>query len=511
MTTFGEDFQSGIETVAKIVNRYRNITGMYQDTSLVDVTKICRVEPLCVVSRDIVNHEIMPDVLQTDLNQVSAYYLQAIALQAQVKDVRIMKILDKLNPDRDFSTVLLSTESIYENSETTKAAFKYRLPTLSNKISVEELNSGSKVEEADLKASQYELDLLISAIKETAKDLNSNGSIGKIITGMEDELNKINGMLEKQKNLESAILNKLSDPNISEADASRLLKDIEAVRSRQGDLIMDYNIQADRLIAATGVKNEKTKELLKLKEDLNAKFNQHKEIARQYDEEKSKIRTIKYDSKPIQEANNLAVGKILDVNINVDGKSMQIPVRVTIAPVTTGNNTIVHILGKSRESNTVTERIHAFRSGAIGIADLMLCVDLIDEHRKALINDKTDIMGEITRRANRAKGIGLLTNNPSLSSASTLFVISSNVARELEMKLGGRLENPRIRDKMFDGTYAMIVTVIDTENERVITHTRGISVSSDCSFKAIRNNKSSKGPDIGDMMKSMLKGNAPSF
>jgi len=50
------------------------------------------------------------------LNIYTAYYLQAIhILSAELSDVRILKILDKTNPDRDLKTLLASGYTAYED------------------------------------------------------------------------------------------------------------------------------------------------------------------------------------------------------------------------------------------------------------------------------------------------------------------------------------------------------------------------------------------------------------
>lgn len=165
-----------------------------------------------------------------------------------------------------------------------------------------------------------------------------------------------------------------------------------------------------------------------------------------------------------------------------------------------------------KEDNTLNERYHAWRAGRIGlIKDLILCQDLIDTHRKALMNDDAGVYSQIINRANNAKKFGLLTQNPSLVSASSIFVFSEVIAANIERTLGGKLSNPRIRQKAFENTYAMLLVVIDREWERVIIYHRGIATATEVSIKDIKSMTNSKGPDVTDILRSYIAGNSPSF
>jgi hypothetical protein len=158
------------------------------------------------------------------------------------------------------------------------------------------------------------------------------------------------------------------------------------------------------------------------------------------------------------------------------------------------------------------ERVHGVLSGRLSfIRDFVFCIDLIDEWKKANMADDTGTVAEIMRRVVSAKKYGLLTKNPSLATASNVIVISSEVAREVESKLGGKLSNPRYRDKAFENTYAMTIAVVDRDWERVTFYTRGISGSTDMSFKEVKSVAKNKGPDIADIMRGLMIGQAPAF
>lgn len=374
---------TALQAIVKTVNMVKNnFTNYYTNKSLADVTKLTRVEPLTIISKDCLNLEYMIDINQSLLSIFAAYYLQAVSVLTKVNDVEVVRILDKLNPDRD------ETGFLFEES---------------------------------------------SSI--------SNESYRNMVT-------------------ES----------------------------------YSYSLPTKRVIATEA------------------------------DDDRDKASRGDVDSKNfdrIAELSNLSVGKLLNVEISyskkddggcTEDRKIKIPVAVRLIASVIPNASIIQLLASITDDTSLTERWFAWRSGRISfIRDLIFCQDLIKEAKKAIIEDETNTMQEIVRRVNNNKKYGLLTKNPSLASASNLFVISEEVARELENKLGGRLSNAKVRQRAFDNCYAMIICVVDREWERVTFYTNGINQASDFSIKELKNASKNKGPDIADIVKSLGQSMPASF
>lgn len=118
-----------LEQVRNAVVTYKGTVG--NPVSLADVGKIARVEPITLVSSDLNGVKDLYNILHGVLNIYTAYYLQAVSiLSAQLNDVRILKILDRTNPDRDMKTLLTSGQFGMESYASTMAleSAKYALP-----------------------------------------------------------------------------------------------------------------------------------------------------------------------------------------------------------------------------------------------------------------------------------------------------------------------------------------------------------------------------------------------
>lgn len=367
---------TALQTLAKVVSDVKNnVLGYYSDNSLSEATKLLRVEPLTIVSRDLASLDYMPDVMQSMLSIFSAYYLQAVNMLTKVNDVHVLRMLDRLNPDRDETAFLLAAESSHPT-----------MPTMCLENYKHQLPKG-----------------VIAASLEASGDTD------------------------------------------------------------------------------------------------NVKF--------------------------INEQSNLSVGKILNVDIctgeaqgtDKDGKpnrpkTITIPISVRLATSLVASSTAVHLLALKAEDTSLVERYHAWRSGRIQfVRDLIWCQDLIDEMKRAMIGDESGTIQEIIRRVNNSKKFGMLTKNPSLVAASNIFIISESNAKELEQKLNGSLHNLKTRQKAFDGTYAMIIAVVDRNFNRVTIYTRGIEAPTDVNIRELKAANKGNGIDIADLLRNMNSGMPISF
>lgn len=362
-----------LTTVAKALDYFKtNVASHLTDASLTGITKLTRSEPLTIISHDCANLEYLPDLLNNLCSVYTGYYLQAVAMLTQVNDIEVVRILDRLNPDRDSTGFLLQgrTTAVESIQNLLKDSYKYSLPT-------------------------------------------------------------------------------------------KPILALEATDSTN-------NLQAPQ-------------------------------------------------TKTIYEMANLAVGKLVNVAIAVpctDGgsKVVNVPVSVRLSPALLNDESLAHLFTHQKSDTGIIERFHSWRSGRLSlIKDVIFCQDLINEYRRAAIKDKSGTLNEIVRRVNNSRTYGLLTKNPSLATASNIYVVSKASAQLIEAKTGHRFSDPKGREKLLEGTYAMIIAVVDTEGEWITYYFNGIAYPASMSVRALKASNKAKGPDVSDIMRSLMEGRAPSF
>ena len=132
-----------LEQVRNVVTTYKGTVG--DGMSLADITKIARVEPITLISSSLTGTKDLYTILHGVLNIYTGYYLQAVSiLSTQIYDARILKILDKTNPDRDLKTFLTTGNLAFESVAPSYGAIK-TLALEDAKFKLPMMKSGGKI------------------------------------------------------------------------------------------------------------------------------------------------------------------------------------------------------------------------------------------------------------------------------------------------------------------------------------------------------------------------------
>ena len=129
------DLTNAADTVISAIKRtvdyyWKSVRPNFQNSSLTELTRLTRAEPLTIISKDCYNLEYLNDVLLTLCNIYSGYFLQAVAILTKVQNVEVVKLLDKLSPNRSNVGVLLAASN--QKSKTGSLIgenYRYALPT----------------------------------------------------------------------------------------------------------------------------------------------------------------------------------------------------------------------------------------------------------------------------------------------------------------------------------------------------------------------------------------------
>ena len=216
--------------------------------------------------------------------------------------------------------------------------------------------------------------------------------------------------------------------------------------------------------------------------------------------------------KTMSDAPNLATGKIFEVVIENEGKRAAIPVSVRLNPLSCSPGLTQEILSLGDVRNSTIERFRRWREGELEfINDLILCNDLVEKHYSLLKADKHGIYADILKRRRSNRLSALITQSTSLATASSMCIITEDTATEIQMAIGGKLSDPKVRSSVFARCSLMFLVVIDPELQFIRVYHRGIAYPMELTYGEIKNQAKGNGPDVMELLKAFSSGNRPNI
>lgn len=429
--------KSALQYAASVADNLRSL----KSDSLIEYTQPTRVEPIVLMDDRVSHLEMTHDLMQSLASIFAGYYLQAVALSVNVGKIDVIRLLDKVNPNRSVADNALRWGMSLE-------AYKYGLPVPGEPVGLEHFGLDEPVVSNEGLYSDKRVEELRRAAK---KDLEEG--IRQAKQEAEKSLSQITDVGDDERN---KILQKLND----------------AVNERKVRT-------ADQLIDAV------------------RKF----ETSVSFGDNALKTAT---------EASNLSVGKMIEVTLEDGDRQATFPISlrlmVTVAPA----SGVKQVLTVNNKAVSAKERYHQWRAGQLSmIRDIVMCQDLITDHKNGLIKDKTGIYEQSRKRRRNNSLSAIFSGNPSIATASNIIVISEETAKDVEREIGGRLKDMRTREKVFKETYTMLLAVIDPRWETVTIYHRSIDSPTELSARDIKNPSTKGGPDITEILKAYTMGNSP--
>lgn len=239
-----------------------------------------------------------------------------------------------------------------------------------------------------------------------------------------------------------------------------------------------------------------------------------------FDEDEGKHLTTSIQRLETFEKLGTAVGKVVEVKFKTrntsdsrhQGDEVAIPVVVKLDTMIIPSDVLNTILTSNKNEITLGSRFQQALRGRIGfVKDFILCSDLIKTQKKTMIKDPTGAYAALLKRINNSRIYSALSGNISLAGVSSIVVISDEDENLIQRFIGGKLTNEQTRDIVFENTSAMMIVVVSEAWERVTIYIRDNSTYSQSSFDAFKGSADKGNNNIGDILKSLTAGQAPSF
>lgn len=369
----GKELMQTVLTAAKATTRV---------SSLADLAKPCRVEPITLIDQTIADQPYITDLMKLTVSLFAGYYLQAVNMVMGVGKIDTLKVFDTLNPERSQGGLAFEN---YRSAVYDPATYRDGLPSL----------------EA---FSQPMRDGLIAEYSEE-----------KYVASLEDDKSSEEKVREPRNSISSS------------------------------------------------------------------------------------------DAHKIYEAENLAIGKLLNVDVTSDGEKKKLPVIIKLTPAVVPSDTLTQIFTAGGR-DTWAHRLFLVKTGQIKFwQDFVMGQDMIDAHMKALMTDRSGAYQAIMDRRRNNVSKSIQSGRLSLADASNIAIISASTLKKTANQLFAKLDDKNMREKIFDNSYLLMLMVVDERWGRVTIYHRGVDLSTSYRIEDIKLQEKSKGQDITEIFKLFNK------
>lgn len=519
----------GIMLVADQIIQASKAAGKKMDStkehSLSEVSSAANIEPRIIIEENLKTHPQMSAFMMTLSNVFMGYYLQSLQLTGNVDAATPMGILDRLNPNRgdvfDPKKFGLEEHQYLMKNSYTLPNFKRKLPKW---VATEAFKPVAG-------AADFVIEKYLKALEEEgipAEEINALREMFARYTSAEqqarnpDDIRAAKEAVEQQERL------------IAELQ-TQVTKVEEASLHRKTEELKDLKAQRDALQNRTGEDGYDKVQVDKELDELNKKIaekeasllnNTSTELKRQLDVAKEQLAQLKANMpqgpkvsqqamsqalKGLNEANNLAVGRWIQVTLTLQGHQVEIPVALRMRPMFAATIIMRELIAYGDIKESWSERWLRFKAGELSFKDWLLQSDRIRHQKKLVTLDKNGILMDMIKRRSKNFEAAVKSGQPSLGGASAMFIVSKDTMDYVQSVTGHNFDNEEIRELFFAANSAMMVVVVDDRWDRVTTYTRGVSVGSDYSIRDFAKFGKGDGPDIMEIFKAYQMGSAPRF
>ncbi|AEH03516.1 virion structural protein [Pseudomonas phage PhiPA3] len=211
------------------------------------------------------------------------------------------------------------------------------------------------------------------------------------------------------------------------------------------------------------------------------------------------------DGGKIYETENLAVGKLLNVEIKDGDQKAKLPVLIRLIPAAVPSQTLTHIFTAGGRDSWA-HRYFLVKTGQLRFwRDFIMGQDMIDAHFQALMKDQSGVYKTITDRRRNNMSKAFQSGRVSMADASNIAIISATTMKQTANALYAKMDDFNVRQKIFDNSYLLMLMVVDERWQRVTVYHRGVDLSSSYRLDEVKMAEKSKGQDITEIFKLFSK------
>lgn len=497
----------GGDTLSKAVDGAKKAMGAAieggQKGNLISYSQAARVEPILLMDARAAYVPFAQDAVHSLTSLFTAYYLQSIALDTNVSGVKVIKRLDKFNPDRDLAE---ATRSLFGLESYSPESYQFGLPMPGAAIGLE--NYG--VDPSSMPSMENDgggrKSLSPEEFDEALRRALQDQDIKNTVAGSQDNLDAMAAHAEVQAQLKAELDRVYNTPEVRRQRAieeNEIRKEIEASNDAGRLSRMEIDAEVKQRIADRYNSPERRLELAR------SDANIRRLVEQEFGQKNFQV-SAKDITKMVTEVSNMAVGKVLEVSISENGQEAKIPVTVRCRVTSMPSDVMVETLAVGGVDVSARARWRKFRAKELSFwSDIVLASDRIDAHRNALRKDSSGYYAAVYNRASNNLKAEVMGGGPSVGTASSIIVMTQATAKELEQKIGAPISDYKTRQGIFINTFSILIAVLDPEWEEITIYHRGIEMPTKLKATQLSTSARGNGPDVAEILKAYQLGSAP--
>lgn len=212
-------------------------------------------------------------------------------------------------------------------------------------------------------------------------------------------------------------------------------------------------------------------------------------------------------------ADSLAVGKTISITFESNGSKISVPVSIRLNT----NLVSASLMEDIYKANYVDfNLIRSWKQNTLyGTKTMFEALTGLDYVKRQERLHVADINGELRSHfgdAAKEVGYSFLTGEVAINRASGVIIINKQSVRGIESAIGGRLSRLNDRERLMDGTAAMLMVVVDTEEEMITFYLKGIKNHQRLKFSQIKVKRNGDSNiDLTKIMGGSMVGSVPSL
>lgn len=209
--------------------------------------------------------------------------------------------------------------------------------------------------------------------------------------------------------------------------------------------------------------------------------------------------------------NNLSVGKLLKCTVSNGRETLDVPVSIRLRTKEVQPTLIKDIFEANYADLNPLTRIKLHGLMELTFLETITACDVVKRHERIRIADKEGVIKSHFMTAAKDAGYSAVTGEVPINRASGIIIISEETAAMIARTTRLRLTRYAEREKFFEGTAAMMIIVVDPQNEVADFYFRGFKDGSTETFRRLQRSSGKSGQDLTPVIKDMLAGQVPTL